>query len=126
MTEPSLVSLFARPLNLLRVPYMVTGGVAPVVHGEPRFARDIDMVIDLRPAVMLGKLRHYRMGRSDRHLRDIHQMRRISGDLLDRATLGREVARLGLEAEWQQAGLLGAVARRPSAKDSPPRSRGLQ
>ncbi len=49
MTDASLVSLFVRPLNLLRLPYMVTGGVASVVYGEPRFTRDIDLVIALQP-----------------------------------------------------------------------------
>ena len=162
---------------------MVTGGVASVVYGEPRFTRDIDLVIDLRPrdaprfanawsaadfyvppveviqeesarsahghfnvihhhttmradiylpgddalnawaaehrvvrhidddevfiapieAVMLSKLRYYQIGRSDRHLRDIHQMLRISGDLLDRPELERWAARLGVVGEWQLA-----------------------
>lgn len=183
MTDASLISLFVRPLNRLRIPYLVTGGVASVVYGEPRFTRDIDLVIGLQPrdasrfagawaaedfyvppveviaeesgrpahghfnvihhhtamradvylpgsdalnawafahkvvrriddddvvlapieAVMLSKLRYYQMGRSDRHLRDIHQMLRISGDLVDRAVLERWAARLGVEAELQQA-----------------------
>lgn len=183
MTDASLISLFVRPLNLLRIPYLVTGGVASVVYGEPRLTRDIDLVIGLKPrdasrfagawaadafyvppveviaeesrrpahghfniihhetalradvylpgdnelaawefahpvvrhigadevtlapieAVMLSKLRYYQMGKSDRHLRDIHQMLRISGDLVDHAVLERWTARLGLEAEWRQA-----------------------
>lgn len=49
MTEASLISLFVRPLNRLRIPYMVTGGVASVIYGDPRFTRDIDLVIALRP-----------------------------------------------------------------------------
>lgn len=49
MTDPSLIALFVRPLNQLRVPYLVTGGVASVVYGEPRLTRDIDLVIELRP-----------------------------------------------------------------------------
>lgn len=183
MTEASLISLFVRPLNQLRIPYMVTGGVASVVYGEPRFTRDIDLVIALQPgdarrfagawsaqafyvppveviaaesarpahghfnvvhhettmradvylpgsdalnawafahvvrrqvdhdevilapieAVILSKLRYYQAGRSDRHLRDIHQMLRVSGDLVDRAELERWAARLGVEGEWRQA-----------------------
>jgi hypothetical protein len=173
MTDASLIALFVRPLNQLRVPYMVTGGVASVVYGEPRFTRDIDLVIELRPrdarrfagawpagefyvppvevieeesgraahghfnvihhrtamraepghwrtrsrgastktrsswrrieAVILSKLRYYQMGKSDRHLRDIHQMLRISGDLVDRPELERWAARLGVEGEWKQA-----------------------
>lgn len=183
MTSPSLIILFVRPLNLLRIPYLVTGGVASVVYGEPRFTRDIDLVVQLSPrdasrfagawaagefyvppveviaeeskrlahghfnvihhhttmradvylpgsdalnvwafahkvvrriddddvvlapieAVMLSKLRYYQMGKSDRHLRDIHQMLRISGELVDRAVLESWAARLGVEGEWQLA-----------------------
>ena len=50
MTDASLIALFVRPLNLLRIPYMVTGGVASVLYGEPRFTRDIDLVIELAAA----------------------------------------------------------------------------
>lgn len=49
MTDPSLIGLFVRPLNQLRIPYMITGGVASVIYGEPRFTRDIDLVIRLQP-----------------------------------------------------------------------------
>lgn len=183
MTDASLVSLFVRPLNRLRIPYMVTGGVAAVVYGEPRFTRDIDLVVALqaadarrfasawpqdafyvppieviaaesaRPAhghfnvlhhgttmradvylpgddelttwafarvvlrqvdedavtlapieyVILNKLRYYRSGGSDRHLRDIAQILRVSGDLMDRAALERWAGRLGVEGEWAKA-----------------------
>jgi Nucleotidyl transferase AbiEii toxin, Type IV TA system len=162
---------------------MVTGGVASVVYGEPRFTRDIDLVIALEPrdarrfsaiwpaaefyvppvevieeearrpahghfnvshhetamradiylpgddpltawamahtvarrvdedevrvapmeAVILSKLRYYKEGKSDRHLRDIHRMLAVSGDLLHRADLDRWVSRLGLERTWQAA-----------------------
>ncbi|MGH7428068.1 MAG: hypothetical protein ACREJ4_06890 [Candidatus Methylomirabilaceae bacterium] len=183
MTDASLISLFVRPLNQLRVPYMVTDGVASVVYGEPRLTRGIDLVIELRPrdarrfaaawpsadfyvppvevleeesgrpahghfnlihhhttmradiylpgsdaltawafahrvmrriddddvllapieAVILSKLRYYQMGKSDRHLRDIHQMLAISGDLVDRPALERWADRLGVQSEWRQA-----------------------
>ena len=49
MTDASLIALFVRPLNELRIPYLVTGGVASVIYGEPRFTRDIDIVVALRP-----------------------------------------------------------------------------
>ena len=183
MTDPSLVTLFVRPLNQLRIPYLITGGVASVIYGEPRFTRDIDLVVRLeardarrfarawpaaefyvppvealeeesrrsvhghfnvshhrtamradiylsgndplnawsfeRPAlrridgeevsvapieaVILSKLRYYKMGGSDRHLRDVAEMLRISGDLVDVPALERWAARLGVEREWQQA-----------------------
>jgi len=183
MPDPSLISLFVRPLNQLRIPYLVTGGVASVIYGEPRFTRDIDLVVRLeaqdagrfagawsaaefyvppvevievesrRPAyghfnvshhdtamradvylagddplnawafghpvlrriaedevlvapieaVIVSKLRYYQMGQSDRHLRDIGKMLRISGDQVDVLELERWAARLGVEREWGQA-----------------------
>lgn len=183
MAEASLVTLFVRPLNQLRIPYMVTGGVASVVYGEPRFTRDIDLVIALNPrdarrfgtawpagefyvppvevieeesrrpahghfnvshhetamradiylpgddplnawalahtvvrqvgedevvlapieAVILSKLRYYKAGKSDRHLRDIRRMLTVSGDLVNRPELERWAGRLDVMREWRMA-----------------------
>jgi hypothetical protein len=46
---PDLITLFIAPLNALGLSYMVTGAVAAVVYGEPRFTRDVDLVVSLRP-----------------------------------------------------------------------------
>ncbi len=48
MTEPDLVGLFVAPLEGLGLRYMITGGVASVIYGDPRFTRDIDLVVELR------------------------------------------------------------------------------
>ena len=48
MREPDLVGLFVAPLEELRVDYMITGGVASVIYGDPRFTRDIDLVLGLK------------------------------------------------------------------------------
>lgn len=53
--------------------------------------------------VILLKLRYYRDGGSERHLRDVAAMRRISGDLIDQPVLDGWIARLGLEPEWRKA-----------------------
>lgn len=47
MTDPDLVGLFIQPLEELGVPYMITGGVASVIYGDPRFTRDVDIVLQL-------------------------------------------------------------------------------
>jgi hypothetical protein len=47
MEVPDLVELFTGPLDELEIPYMVTGGVAAVVYGDPRFARGVDVVLEL-------------------------------------------------------------------------------
>ena len=49
MSDPSLIALFVRPLLRLRIPNLITGGVASGIYGEPRFTRDID-----RRAVSVG------------------------------------------------------------------------
>jgi hypothetical protein len=49
VTDPDLVGLFIGPLERLGVGYMITGGVASVVYGDPRFTRDIDVVLELHP-----------------------------------------------------------------------------
>jgi len=50
--DPDLVRLFIEPLERLGVRYMVTGGVASVVYGDPRFTRDVGVVLELRPALV--------------------------------------------------------------------------
>lgn len=47
MTEPDLVGLFVAPLEDVGVTYMITGGVASVVYGDPRFTRDVDLVVEM-------------------------------------------------------------------------------
>lgn len=47
MDVPDLIGLFVRPLERVGIPYMVTGGVAAVIYGDPRFTRDIDIILKL-------------------------------------------------------------------------------
>jgi hypothetical protein len=166
-------------LERLGVPYLVTGSLATVFYGEPRFTNDIDIVVELpfarvdelcaafpapdfyvspdsarravahasqfnvvhpasglkldlivladtdfnrsrlarartvHPApdysasfaspedVILMKLDFYQRGGSDKHLRDIAGVLKISGDLLDREYLSSWALRLGLDGTWQ-------------------------
>ena len=53
--------------------------------------------------VIQSKLRYFQIGGSERHLRDIALMLRVSGALVDRAELERWAIRLGVVGEWQQA-----------------------
>jgi hypothetical protein len=43
-----LVSI-AKILKQLKIPYLVTGGIAVLIWGRPRFTADIDIVIELKP-----------------------------------------------------------------------------
>ncbi len=48
MPEPDLIELFARPLNLAGIRYLISGSVAAMLYGEPRLTHDIDLVVFLR------------------------------------------------------------------------------
>jgi hypothetical protein len=50
--------------------------------------------------VILGKLWYYNEGRSDKHLRDIAGILRMSGDQIDRADIEAWARKLGLEEAW--------------------------
>lgn len=45
----SLLKRIARELDREGVPYMIIGGQAVLVYGEPRFTRDIDITVALTP-----------------------------------------------------------------------------
>ena len=45
-----LLDRFAVPFARLGLPYMVTGGAAAIVYGEPRLTNDLDVVVAMRPA----------------------------------------------------------------------------
>jgi hypothetical protein len=47
MQEPDLFLIFIKPLNNLKLQYMVTGAAAAIVYGEPRFTHDLDVVLEL-------------------------------------------------------------------------------
>jgi hypothetical protein len=59
--------------------------------------------------VILRKLEYFREGRSEKHLRDIQAMLRVSGSTLDQAWLDAWLRRLHLTTEW-------TLAQRPSSR----------
>jgi hypothetical protein len=44
-----LLGRFASPLVALGLPYMITGGAAAIVYGEPRLTNDLDVVLRMTP-----------------------------------------------------------------------------
>ncbi len=54
-------------------------------------------------AVILHKLRFFRDGGGEKHLRDIRGMLTVSGDSIDLPAIDEACAKLGLAAEWMQA-----------------------
>lgn len=45
-----LLARFALPFQRLGIPYMLTGGAAAIVYGDPRLTNDLDLVVAMRPA----------------------------------------------------------------------------
>lgn len=48
MPEPDLIEMFVKPLEQLRVRYLIGGSVAAMIYGEPRLTNDIDLLVFLR------------------------------------------------------------------------------
>jgi hypothetical protein len=179
MEQSELLRYVTRALEQLGLRYFVTGSVATIFFGEPRFTNDIDIVVDLPPNriadfcqafpsanfyvseesvrravtrkkqfnvihpasglkvdvmvpsedafnrsrfartrrvqpapdydavfaspedVILKKLEYYREGGSDKHLRDIAGILKISGETIDMAYIADWASRLGLADFWE-------------------------
>jgi hypothetical protein len=178
MDQSELLRLVVEALRQSDIDYFVTGSVASIFYGEPRFTNDIDVVVDLplakvpmltrafgppdfyfepesarrairsggqfnviQPAaglkidfmiasrspfdrarlatartielapggaariarpehVILKKLQYFRDGGSDKHLRDIAGILRISGSEVDRGEIERWASELGVADLW--------------------------
>jgi hypothetical protein len=47
MDPSKLLERLAQTLESLRIPYLITGSMATIAYGEPRFTNDIDVVVRL-------------------------------------------------------------------------------
>lgn len=47
MNEHDLVRMIVRIFDKLSIPYFVTGGMAAIAYGEPRYTSDVDVVADI-------------------------------------------------------------------------------
>jgi hypothetical protein len=50
MEQDELLRFAVEALNSLGLRFLVTGSIATVIYGEPRFTNDIDLVVGGRPA----------------------------------------------------------------------------
>lgn len=88
----------------MKIDVMVASSTA---FNESRFARARMLTIGGLPAsvaspedVILMKLVYYKDGGSEKHLRDIASMLKVSGAEVDRAYIDRWAVTLGVAAEW--------------------------
>lgn len=60
-TDPRvLLKNIARIFEDLKIPYLVTGGMAILVWGRPRFTADIDIVVEIKPSDVDGLVKALR------------------------------------------------------------------
>jgi hypothetical protein len=62
---------------------------------------DCETVTAAPEDIILAKLWYYQDGGSEKHLRDIASMLRVSGDEIDKSYIERWVSELGFTQEWQ-------------------------
>lgn len=66
-----------------------------------RFAEDCDATFASVEDVIIKKMEYYRQGRSEKHLRDIAAVLKISGQQIDRSYISDWASELGLSSIWQ-------------------------
>jgi len=179
MEQHELLLWIVRCFEKLKIPYLITGAMASIAYGEPRFTNDIDIVADLNlgqanelrsffpedefymdadtvrnavesrhqfniihPSsglkvdviiskkddfdrsrfmrikrlnvsekesanfaapedVIIKKLEYFKKGASEKHLRDIASMLKISSDVIDRTYISSWAKKLGLKEIWK-------------------------
>ena len=59
MDPSELLERLAQTLESLRIPYLITGSMATIAYGEPRFTNDIDRAYIERWVQRLGLAREW-------------------------------------------------------------------
>ncbi len=54
MGQSDLLRHLVATLEALGIPYLLTGSMATIVYGEPRFTQDIDVVVAMTPAHVMA------------------------------------------------------------------------
>ncbi|MFB3892933.1 MAG: hypothetical protein ACE15C_13020 [Phycisphaerae bacterium] len=68
-----------------------------------RVLEDRDVYLAAPEDVIIAKMLYYREGQSDKHLRDIAGILKVSGDEVDRAYIDRWAEKMGLTEIWRMA-----------------------
>ena len=90
--EPyDLLKYMVNAFESLGIRYFITGSIASIFYGEPRFTNDIDVVADIGEEHISGILKLFR---------DITSMLKISGDKIDMAYIEYWAKKLDLLDIW--------------------------
>jgi hypothetical protein len=81
-------------LESLGIRYVVVGSCASMIYGEVRFTRDVDILAEVQP-------KHVQIGGSEKHLRDIAGMLKLSRHPIDRDYVAQWAAKLDAMETWQ-------------------------
>jgi hypothetical protein len=98
-------------VNVIALESMTRADIYPLSAAEARWferRRAVEVAghalwFAVPEAVIIHKLRFFREGGGEKHLRDIRGMLSISGDRIDREEIARACGELGLDAQWQAA-----------------------
>jgi hypothetical protein len=179
MAPSDILAYVAQIMQITGIPWFITGSIASIIYGEPRFTNDIDIVADLgehhipslldsfppedfylsedamrealayksqfniiHPAsgfkidmmvsrgdefdrnrfsrmrrirtretldlnvsspedVIIKKMEYYQIGSSEKHLRDILSMMKISAEIIDKSYIRSWVEKKGLDDIWE-------------------------
>ena len=52
MEQHELLLYLVKCLENLKIPYLITGSIAAMAYGEPRFTNDIDIVADIEESLV--------------------------------------------------------------------------
>jgi hypothetical protein len=180
MEQHELLLIVVESFEKLKIPYLVTGAIASIAYGEPRFTNDIDFVVDMDSThidafkscfpenefyldvdsmkkaiecshqfniihpvsglkidviiskrddfdqsrfarirklnvsetkladfaspedVIIKKLEYFKEGHSEKHLRDIASMLKISSELIDRDYISSWAKKLSVSDLWEE------------------------
>ncbi len=108
MEQIDLLRYAIETLEQMLLPYALVGSFASSTYGEPRFTQDIDIVLQIHARDIPRFCQYfpspdfyYQEGGSEKHLRDITGILRISGNIVDRDYVANFAKQLGLAEIWE-------------------------
>jgi hypothetical protein len=98
-------------VNIIALDYMMKADIYPLSAAEAQWferRRAVEVAgrslwFAVPEAVIVHKLRYFREGGGEKHLRDVGGMLSVSGDSIDREEITRVCSELSLDTQWRAA-----------------------